>query len=200
MTEHLRPFTFAGRCAGTALIGCALLVSTAASADCNIYPFSISQPAVERFIMRPNRLLEEYREGGSEMSSLVSLIAASSRAVLPAIINQARMSNPQQRRAIAAGLANAAKLCAIRSPETVKLIDDTVRKQTETSFQLEFRQSFTNDRQKPETDVATATKMLQQKPDDSGNALFSPSSPGPIGRVGTLNTVPQIRRYDLPIR
>jgi len=176
-----------------------VLAPASASANCNAYPFSVSQPAVERFVMRPSRLLDEFREGGPQMTGFVSLIAASSRAVIPALITQARVATPQQRRAIAYGFANAAKLCAVQSPQTTKLIEEVVRKQTETSFQADFQAGTTNGGEQMGTVSAKRTPS-QRSIESDGNALFDPANPGSIQSVKPMNTVPQIRRYDLPVR
>lgn len=184
-------------CDWRAALVCAFVAGAAvpAAADCSVYPFSVAQPVVERFLFRPDTLLGDYRDGGPSMTSRVQLIAASSRAALQPLMKQVSASNARQRQAIALGLANAVKMCGAKNRDDARAIEQAARTIGDAAFQRDFRANSggatadVQSRERAALDPRAATVPFEP----ARAPLFDPSDPRlilpmapirPIGPVG----------------
>lgn len=174
----------------------------AVASDCGLHPFNVSQPLVERFVMRPGTLLSEHPRGGPIMSYAVSVIAASSRAALKPLIATALAGNHDQKEAIARGMAWAASGCERRARATTARIDSAVREVAEPAFRREFQTRYQSraqqefdraDRRRVER-VRGAVDAFAHRPElRRGNALgIDPQSIGEIGAVGPVQSLDTI--------
>ncbi len=119
-----------------------ILIMYPAQADCLIYPFHKSQPKVERFIMQPVSLRRDFPQGGDDMVYHVQVIASSSRASIKPLIDSVKLSNEQQKRAIATGLAKAAWLCELKSTAQTRRIEMAVKGFANSEFTRNFNQNY----------------------------------------------------------
>lgn len=180
----------------------ALMQASPVFAACSIFPFATAQPVVERFVFRPDTLLTEYRDGGQLMISRVLVIAASSRAALQPLSRQVPRGSPRQREAIAAGLAIAAKMCAAKSRDHARAIEQVARDVTDATFQKEFRNRYgsaiSDDDLKTRERVLAEALRSAPKPEDGGrNSVFYPGDTRPVQPLREIapipSTIPPIR-------
>ena len=70
------------------LAAAAIFTGTAvpAGADCGVLPFSTAQPIVEGFLFGRKPLLADYPNGGPDVVRTVAIIAMSSKAALPKLV------------------------------------------------------------------------------------------------------------------
>ncbi len=127
-------------CAAFSLL--AGLWSAEAVADCGTAPFSVAQPAVERFVLRPPTLLQDFPQGGEAMENRVALITGSSRAALRPLIGMLTRANQRQREAMAAGLASAARGCERTRLASSRHIERTVRASGDSAFIRDFASRY----------------------------------------------------------
>lgn len=179
------------------IIALAATTAAPALADCNVFPFAVSQPPVERFAYRPESLLADYRDGGPGMANRVLIISASSRTVRPALLNLVRSGNIRQRQSIAQGLALAAKICATRSATDVRMIEAAVQKMDDPVFQREFRLSYRAQIEANEQANNRPVKPPAPPAAPETNIFFGPASTAPVQRLGDI---PSIRSIDQLLR
>jgi hypothetical protein len=72
--------------------------------------------------MNPGQMLERFPLGGGGLSSEVRALALTDPAVLSALAPATRLASPQQKAAIAAGLAQAANACEVIAPGVTQAI------------------------------------------------------------------------------
>ncbi len=159
--------------------------------------FSLSQPIVERFVMRPTTLLLDSGDGVNGLVSRVAIIASSSRAALPSILRVVNGANPQQRRAIAQGLAVAARVC---KPADARQIALAVQGFPDSSFRDEFKARAAvdtdyRDQARAQIIEGSIPKRPEERLSSSGNMLFDPLNPraiAPVAPVGKIRPIDQL--------
>jgi hypothetical protein len=106
------------RFAVCALVFAALQWSGSANAACYAPNQQMSPQAVSDFLAQPSGMLgkPENANGGDGLTASVQDLVASNPSTLPVIIGLLSGANPQQQKAIGAGLAGAANFCISRDP------------------------------------------------------------------------------------
>lgn len=114
----LEEMQMATRLAVKFLVGAALLFSVhAANAQVGQVATKLPTQVVAEFKASPNQLLSQYPNGGPDLEKQVGDLVYSDKAALEIILQLAKTANEDQRRAIARGLAVAAKAYAESSGE-----------------------------------------------------------------------------------
>jgi hypothetical protein len=98
----------------------------AARAACYDPGQQLPAQAVSRFINEPGKLLTQFPNGGPQMISLIRDLVASDPGTLPLITELNTRANPDQVRAIGAGLGQAALVCA----HTAQAFSEEIQKVT----------------------------------------------------------------------
>ncbi len=155
-------------------------VADEAKADCGTVPFAISQPIVERFVMRPPTLLQDFRDGGEAMENRVTLVASSSRAALRPLLSVLRQANPRQRDAIAAGLAGAARNCERTRRASSRHIEQTVR----ASGDAALIRAFSGQYRSAGTPPPAVPKLPPRRAADPGDSMLMPGIRPATGSSG----------------
>lgn len=154
---------------------CAAALSIAAAparADCGVLPFSVTQPLVDGFLFGRMPLLANNPNGGESLARVVGVIAMSSKAALPRLLQQARMANAQQKLSIAEGLGFAAQRCQRPAPAEARNIERSVLALREPAMQLAFTKRYRSEiTLQAEGNAASATEALQR--------LYQPPQPPP---------------------
>src|SRR4051794_34689183 len=88
-----------------------LPLSTTAQAACYTPQIQLPARTVSAFVANPSQMLQLFRSGGPQMISQVRDLAASDPATLQAILGLIANANSDQKKAIGAGLAQAARIC-----------------------------------------------------------------------------------------
>src|SRR4051794_14274667 len=106
------------RFAVCALFFAALQWTGSANAACYAPNQQMPAQAVSDFLAQPSGLLgkPENANGGDGLTASIQDLVASNPNTLPAIVGLLNGANPQQQKAIGAGLAGAANLCIRRDP------------------------------------------------------------------------------------
>lgn len=166
---------------GLALCLAAALWAGTARADCLTVPFSVSQPAVERFVFRQQTLLADFPDGGEDMENRVALIASSSRAALRPLLAVMKQGNARQREAVAVGLGRAARNCERAGRASSRHIERLVRASGDTALIRDFTAEYRSQPAGPSASPAappvqplpSGTGRLTPgiRPDPGGNAI-----------------------------
>ncbi|WP_181699013.1 hypothetical protein [Chthonobacter albigriseus] len=93
---------------------------------CFLPPIKLSSADVSEFLAAPGAMLNDYPEGGIQMSSRVRALAGSDAATLDPLLALIATANLDQRAAIGSGLARAAMACAPSSAAYAQLIQQKV--------------------------------------------------------------------------
>ncbi|WP_188311952.1 hypothetical protein [Salinarimonas soli] len=130
---------FAAKASAMALgLGVALLPG-AALAVC-------AAPVAGTTLVAPDQLLSRFPEGGGGLVSEVRNLVATNPANLDAIVALAARGTAAQKRAIGAGLGQAAGICARPDPDTARRIQEATVRLDDREILLAF-QAVTGDRQ-----------------------------------------------------
>lgn len=191
---------FSHRCGVWLLVAgslAALTAGSAAAADCKAFPFSVSQPLVERIVMDPRSLLSDFPTGGSALITRVATITASSNAGTQSVIGIARLANPAQKRAIAEGLVSAARICEKDYPVEARKIELAVAKSPDAPFRKAFRDAFQSEIEREAQSRADrlgdSVKQDANLPNESYRRLFDPFRLDRIEATPKMSAVPPIR-------
>ena len=116
-------FRYAAGCCSAAIF---VLSAQLANAQIAGQVAPLAPPAIAAFQADPGQLLSQFRDGGDGLMKQVSDLVSSDKTTLAAIIALAKNANQDQRRAIAKGLALAAKAYAANDPGYVNTIANSV--------------------------------------------------------------------------
>jgi hypothetical protein len=157
-----------------------------AAADCNLVPFRVAQPMVESFVLRPDSLLRQHPRGGEQLVSATAIIASSSKTALPILVRTATTSDIAQRRGIAQGLAEAARLCEMRDVAHTRRIQAAIRAHPDPTLRETFNEHYRS-RIDSENDLRSKriadalARMAAAAAPMGGNLLFNPVDPTALG-------------------
>ncbi|CAO4152991.1 hypothetical protein [Methylorubrum aminovorans] len=131
------------RVAATLLV--AVFAAGEAEARCTDQPMSKTVTLVQNFLIRPEGLLERFPGGDKNLSIIVrEIVTADPNATLDPVIKLLRSANGPQRRAVGAGLGNAARLCNVGSDSsTARRIQEIVRRQNDSALNMGFTSAST---------------------------------------------------------
>jgi hypothetical protein len=99
-----------------AAVGLATLSTGVAQAACYTPQVQLPAQTISTFAGNPGQMLQQYASGGPQMISQIRDLAASDPATLPLILGLVANANSEQKKAIGAGLAQAARIC-VRTDE-----------------------------------------------------------------------------------
>lgn len=92
----------------------------------------------------PSSLLPVFERGTAALTTEVRNLVTSDPAIITTILSAASKANDEQKRAIGAGLGQAALICAHSDPETVRLIQEALLKAADQEMTVAF-QALTGD-------------------------------------------------------
>ena len=168
-------FSTLSRCllGGTVAVGVATLSRGVVQAACYTPQVALPAQTVSAFTGSPGQLLQQHASGGPQMISQVRDLAASDPTTLLPILGLVADANSEQKKAIGAGLAQAARICVKTDQAYADDIQQAIAKTKDQELVLAYT-SITGDQ--PTGAVGTAV---------AGGALGGQTNPLPGGPTGT---------------
>jgi hypothetical protein len=99
---------------------------------------ALTPSAISSFMSNPGDLISKSPQGGGSLTAGVRDLAASDSATLPAITGLLKNANDDQKRAIGAGLAQAARVCVAKDPAYANQIQQAVADSKDPVFTLAY--------------------------------------------------------------
>ena len=114
--------------ARTLCVALLAVLASGARASCTSLPAAVTQPMVERVMMNAGSLLEQNRDGDSQLgASVATVLQANSRLTLQPILKLAGRANARQKMQIGRGIASAISACRRFEPETTRTLERATR-------------------------------------------------------------------------
>jgi len=136
----------AGALAALVLMGPDLALADRTEPDTVATAAPCAQPTPGVTLTPPDQLLSRFPEGNGALVSEIRNLVATNPANLAAITALAARATPAQKRAIGAGLGQAAGVCSRPNPDAARLIQEAVVRLNDRDILLSF-QGVTGDRQ-----------------------------------------------------
>lgn len=173
------------------------LLSGSAMAACVSPTAGAPQSAVDRVLASPSALLERFPEGQGGLIAEIRNVVATNPTALAPIAGLIKSANADQRRAIGAGLGQAAAMCARSEPETGRRIQEAILAADSREVSLAF-QAVVGDRPTaavgPGSSSASSGGLgggglaTQSASSSTGSSPYSYSSPAVANTSGTPTT------------